>query len=346
MKAVVLEGFGGPEVLKIGEVAAPTPGSGQVLIRVAATSVNRADLMQRQGRYPPPPGESDILGLEVAGTVAGLGSGVRGFKAGERVLSLVGGGAYAELATAYAGHVMRVPENLSFAEAACVCEAYITAYMNVFMRARLAPGESALIHGGGGGVGTAAIQLCKALNPTGRVFATASAKKLAPLARLGVDAAIDYKNQDFATVVLEATGGRGVDVILDHVGGPNLAANLEALAVDGRTDLVAGVAAVDRSVSAPGVNGRRSLALQPRLDHRAETVALGRSGFRPLKIFLTLQDVGCDPLHRSSSTSERYSATIPAECCLQAVLHRSQSPSAMIRTAALEPKQSPRPSSA
>ena len=238
MKAVVLEGFGGPEVLKIGEVAAPTPGSGQVLIRVAATSVNRADLMQRQGRYPPPPGESDILGLEVAGTVAGLGSGVRGFKAGERVLSLVGGGAYAELATAYAGHVMRVPENLSFAEAACVCEAYITAYMNVFMRARLAPGESALIHGGGGGVGTAAIQLCKALNPTGRVFATASAKKLAPLARLGVDAAIDYKNQDFATVALEATGGRGVDVILDHVGGPNLAANLEALAVDGRLALI------------------------------------------------------------------------------------------------------------
>ena len=238
MKAVVLEGFGGPEVLMISEVAAPTPGAGQVLIRVAATSVNRADLMQRQGRYPPPPGESDILGLEVAGTVAGLGSGVRGFKAGERVLSLVGGGAYAELATAYAGHVMRVPENLSFAEAACVCEAYITAYMNVFMRARLAPGESALIHGGGGGVGTAAIQLCKALNPTGRVFATASAKKLAPLARLGVDAAIDYKNQDFATVVLEATGGRGVDVILDHVGGPNLAANLEALAVDGRLALI------------------------------------------------------------------------------------------------------------
>lgn len=239
MKAVVLDGFGGPEVLGLGEVAAPTPAAGQVLIRVAATSVNRPDVMQRQGRYPPPPGESQILGLEIAGTIAGLGANVQGFSLGERVLALVGGGAYAELSVAHAGHVMRIPERLSFLEAACICETYITAYMNLFMRARLASGESALVHGGGGGVGTAAIQLCKALNPNGRVFATASAGKLARVAALGAERAIDYKNEDFAAVVLAATDDRGVDVILDHIGGSALAANLKALAVNGRLAVIA-----------------------------------------------------------------------------------------------------------
>jgi putative PIG3 family NAD(P)H quinone oxidoreductase len=239
MKAVVLDGFGGPEVLKVSEVAPPTPAAGQVLVRVAATSVNRPDVVQREGRYPPPPGESEILGLEIAGTIAAVGADVSGFKPGERVLALVGGGAYAELATAHAGHVLRMPDRLSFAEAACICETYITAYMNLFMRARLAPGESALVHGGGGGVGTAAIQLCKALNPTGRVFCTASAAKLARLKELGVDAAVDYKNEDFAAAVLGATGGRGVDVILDHIGAPTLASNLKTLAVNGRLAIIA-----------------------------------------------------------------------------------------------------------
>jgi putative PIG3 family NAD(P)H quinone oxidoreductase len=239
MKAVVLDGFGGPEVLKIGEVPPPIPAAGQVLIRVSATSVNRPDLMQRQGRYPPPPGESEILGLEIAGTIAALGPDVRSFELGERVLALVGGGAYAELSAAHAGHVLRMPNTLSFAEAACVCETYITAYMNLFMRARLAAGESALVHGGGGGVGTAAIQLCKALNPTGRVFATASAAKLARITQLGVDRAIDYKSEDFAAVVLAATHDRGVDVILDHIGASTLAANLKALAVNGRLAIIA-----------------------------------------------------------------------------------------------------------
>ena len=164
---------------------------------------------------------------------------MQGFSLGERVLALVGGGAYAELSVAHAGHVMRIPERLSFLEAACICETYITAYMNLFMRARLASGESALVHGGGGGVGTAAIQLCKALNPNGRVFATASARKLARVAALGADRAIDYKNEDFAAVVLAATDDRGVDVILDHIGGSALAANLKALAVNGRLAVIA-----------------------------------------------------------------------------------------------------------
>jgi putative PIG3 family NAD(P)H quinone oxidoreductase len=239
VKAVVLEAFGGPEVLKIGDVPPPDPGPGQVLIRVAATSVNRPDVLQRQGRYPPPAGESDILGLEIAGTIAGLGSDVRGFSVGEAVLALVGGGAYAELATAHAGHVLRKPPSLSFVQAACISETYITAYMNLFLGARLAPGESVLIHGGGGGVGTAAIQLCKALNPTGRIFATASDAKLARVAALGADRVIDYKSEDFAAAVSAATDGRGVDVILDHLGASYLEPNLKALAVNGRLAVIA-----------------------------------------------------------------------------------------------------------
>jgi putative PIG3 family NAD(P)H quinone oxidoreductase len=239
MKAVVLAGFGGPEVLKIADVAAPIPSAGQVLIRVAATSVNRPDIAQREGRYPPPPGESEILGLEIAGTVEALGPDVRGFAPGDRVLALVGGGGYAELATAHAGHVMRMPANLRFTEAACICETYITAYMNLFTGARLGAGESVLLHGGGGGVNTAALQLCKALNPAGRVFVTASPTKVARVAALGADRVIDYKHEDFASVVLAATDGRGVDVILDHIGAPYLEANLRALAVNGRLAIIA-----------------------------------------------------------------------------------------------------------
>jgi putative PIG3 family NAD(P)H quinone oxidoreductase len=239
MKAVVLEGFGGPEVLQIGDIEPPPMRSGQVLIRVAATSVNRPDLIQRQGHYPPPPGESAVLGLEVAGTVAGVADDVDGFAVGDRVLALVAGGGYAALAAAYAGHVLRMPDNMSFAAAACVCETYITAYLNVFMTARLAAGESVLLHGGGGGVNTAALQLTKALNPTGRVFVTASARKLARVANLGADRVIDYGAEDFADTILADTGGRGVDVILDHIGAPYLQPNLRALAVNGRLALIA-----------------------------------------------------------------------------------------------------------
>lgn len=225
--------------MKIADVERPSPGAGQVLIRVAATSVNRPDIIQRQGRYPPPPGESAILGLEIAGTIEALGPDVTGFSPGERVLALVGGGGYAEFATAWAGHVMRLPETIGFAEGACICEAYITAYMNLFLGARLAPGESVLLHGGGGGVNTAAIQLCRALNPSGRIFVTASPQKIARVAMLGADRVIDYRNEDFAAAVLADTDGRGVDVILDHIGAPYLAPNLEALAINGRLAIIA-----------------------------------------------------------------------------------------------------------
>jgi putative PIG3 family NAD(P)H quinone oxidoreductase len=234
VKAVITDGFGGPEVLKIGSVEPPALKDGQVLIRVAATSVNRPDVVQRQGNYPPPPGESPILGLEAAGSIEAVGTGVTAFDRGERVFALLGGGGYAELAAAQAGQVMRIPERSSFAEAACICETYITAYMNLFLNARLKDGETVLLHGGGGGVTTAAQQLVKALTPNARVLVTASPAKLERVAALGAELVIDYRNEDFAEAALRHTNKRGVDVILDHIGGPYLAGNVKSLAIGGR----------------------------------------------------------------------------------------------------------------
>ena len=238
MKAIVLDGFGGPEVLKLGDVEAPVAGAGRVLVAVHATSVNRPDVVQRQGHYPPPPGESPILGLEAAGTVEAVGDGVTGFARGERVLALLGGGGYAELAAAHAGHVMRMPESLSFEQAACICETYLTAYMNLFLYARLGDGETVLVHGGGGGVATAAMHLVKALTPRARLLVTASTGKVERVAALGADVVIDYKSEDFADAVQRHTDKRGVDVILDHLGGAYLAQNVRALAVGGRLAVI------------------------------------------------------------------------------------------------------------
>jgi NADPH:quinone reductase len=238
VKAIVLDGFGGPEVLKPGEVDAPTAGPGRVLIRVHATSVNRPDAIQRQGHYPPPPGDSPILGLEAAGTVEAVGAGVTGFASGERVLALLGGGGYAELAVAHAGHVMRIPPSMSFEQAACVCETYLTAYMNLFLYARLADGETVLLHGGGGGVATAAMQLVKALAPRARILVTASTGKVERVKAQGADVVIDYKNEDFAEAVQRHTDKRGVDVILDHLGGSYLERNVSSLAVGGRLAVI------------------------------------------------------------------------------------------------------------
>ena len=238
MKAIVLDGFGGPEVLKPGDVEAPAAGPGRVLIRVHATSVNRPDVVQRLGSYPPPPGESPILGLEAAGTVEALGTGVSSFAPGERVLALLGGGGYAELAAAHAGHVMRIPPAMSFEQAACICETYLTAYMNLFLYARLADGETVLLHGGGGGVTTAAMQIVKALTPRARVLVTASTGKVERVKALGADIVIDYKKEDFAEAVQRHTGKRGVDVILDHLGGSYLEQNVRSLAIGGRLAVI------------------------------------------------------------------------------------------------------------
>lgn len=238
MKAVLLDGFGGPEVMRVGETAAPRPGRGQVLIRVAATSVNRPDILQRQGHYPAPPGESEILGLEAAGTIEEVGADVRGFAQGQRVTALLGGGGYAELAVAHAGHVMHIPDSVSFEEAACICETYITAYLNVFVSAALEDGETVLLHGGGGGVNTAALQLCRQLAPESRIIVTASPGKVARVAELGADCVIDYRSEDFADAVLRDTEGRGAHVILDHIGAAYFERNMKALAVAGRLALI------------------------------------------------------------------------------------------------------------
>lgn len=238
MKAILQTEFGGAETLYAGETETPQPGEGQVRIRVAATTVNRADCVQRQGNYHQPPGDSPILGLEVAGTVDALGPGVSGFGVGERVMSLVGGGGYAEYALAYASHVMRIPERLDFHQAACVCETYITAYLNIFMLAGLKDGETVLVHGGGGGVNTSAIQLCKALRPNATVIITASTGKVERVRALGADHVIDYRTEDFVEGVATATGKKGADVILDHLGGLYLTRNLKSLSLGGRLVII------------------------------------------------------------------------------------------------------------
>lgn len=239
MKAIVLDGFGGPQCMHVGEVPAPGPKPNQVLIAVAATSVNRPDVIQREGRYPPPPGESEILGLDAAGTITALGSAVEGWRIGDSVMALVGGGGYAEQVAAYAQHLMRIPPDIGFEEAACIPETFITAYQNVFLNARLADGEAILIHGGGGGVGSAAIQICKALTPAARILTTVSGTKVARAKALGADVAIDYETEDFAARVREVTDGRGVDVVLDHIGGAYLERNLQSLGIGGRLAVIA-----------------------------------------------------------------------------------------------------------
>ena len=235
MKAVLMKGFGGIEVLSIGEVPKPVPGGNQVLVKIMATSVNRPDLVQRMGNYPPPPGESDVLGLEIAGVVEALGPGVVGWQIGDRVLSLVGGGGYAEYAVAYAPHLMEIPANMSFIEAACICENYITAYLNIFINGEFKAGETALLHGGGGGVNTAGVQLCRVLAPGCKLIVTAAPEKMERVKALGVDLVIDFREHpDFSDLVADFTKKRGVDVILDHVGAKYLAPNMGSLALKGR----------------------------------------------------------------------------------------------------------------
>ncbi|HJV66748.1 MAG TPA: NAD(P)H-quinone oxidoreductase [Geomonas sp.] len=239
MKAVLMEGFGGLDVLKVGEVAKPAPKENEVLVKVHATSINRPDLVQREGKYPPPPGDSEILGLEVAGVIEELGSGVTGWKVGDRVMSLVGGGGYAEYAVAYANHLMPIPDSMSFEEAACVCESYITAFLNVFMIGELKDGQTAILHGGGGGVNTAAIQLAKALTPNAKLIVTASPEKMERVKELGADLVINFKETpDFSENVKEFTNKKGVDVILDHVGAKYLAPNMNSLGYKGRLVII------------------------------------------------------------------------------------------------------------
>ena len=233
MRFIDLAAPGGPEALRIAEGPVPMPGAGEVLIRVAAAGVNRPDVLQRKGLYPPPPGASPVLGLEVSGTVAALGEGAAPWREGDEICALVPGGGYAEYCTAPASNCLPVPRGLSAVDAAGLPETFFTVWTNVFERGRLKPGESFLVHGGTSGIGTTAIQLARAFGA--RVFATAgSPEKCAVCRELGAERAIDYQREDFQAVIKEATGGRGVDVILDMVGGPYIEKNLRALAVEGR----------------------------------------------------------------------------------------------------------------
>ena len=239
MKAVVIDEFGGIEVLKLGEIDKPAPAAHEVLIKVVATSINRPDLVQRQGNYPPPPGDSEILGLEVAGVVEELGSEVDGWQVGDRVMGLVGGGGYAEYAVACANHLMPIPESMSFEEAACVSESYITAFLNVFMLGGLQDGQTAILHGGGGGVNTAAVQLAKALTPAARLIVTAHPSKIERVRQLGVDLVIDFtETPDFTDAVKAFTGKQGAQVILDHVGAKYLKPNMNSLAYTGKLVII------------------------------------------------------------------------------------------------------------
>ena len=238
MRAVEITRPGGPEVLALAERPVPAPAAGEVLIRVAAAGVNRPDCLQRRGVYPPPPGASDLPGLEIAGTVAAVGAGVTRWKEGDAACALLAGGGYAEYAAAPAAQCLPVPKGLTPIEAATFPEAVFTVWVNVFERARLAAGESFLVQGGTSGIGVFAIQMAAALGS--KVFATAGTpEKVAACEGLGAARGIDYKKEDFAAVVRDATGGRGVDVVLDMVGGDYLDRELACMAEDGRLSLIA-----------------------------------------------------------------------------------------------------------
>jgi putative PIG3 family NAD(P)H quinone oxidoreductase len=233
VRAVVASGPGGPDVLSLGELPDPEPGPGEVAIAVAASAVNRPDLLQRRGHYAPPPGASDVLGLECSGTIAAVGAGVTGWSAGDECCALLAGGGYAERVVCPAGQVMPVPAGVSLEQAASLPEVVCTVWSNVFMIAGLQRGEWFLVHGGAGGVGSMAIQLGHAVGA--RVMTTAgSAEKLAQCAELGARVTIDYKHQDFVAEVKTATEGHGADVILDNMGAKYLGRNVDALATEGR----------------------------------------------------------------------------------------------------------------
>jgi NADPH2:quinone reductase len=233
MTAIEARGAGGPEVLVPQLRPVPAPGNGEVLIRVEAAGVNRPDVLQRQGLYPPPKGASELLGLEVAGTIAALGSGTKRFKHGDAVCALVNGGGYAEFAVAPEATTLPVPHGVSMLEAAALPETVFTVWHNVFERGSLKPGEWLLVHGGASGIGTTAIQMGKLCGA--KVIVTAgSAEKVRACEELGASRAVNYRTEDFVEAVKEATGGRGADVILDMVGGDYVEKDLRSAALDGR----------------------------------------------------------------------------------------------------------------
>ena len=256
MIAIEIREPGEPDVLVPAERPRPSPGSGEVLIKVGAAGVNRPDVFQRRGRYPPPPGASDIPGLEIAGTIEALGAAVRDWRVGDPVCALVAGGGYAEYCTAPAPQCLPVPRGLDVAAAAAIPETFFTVWTNVFERGRLQAGESILVHGGSSGIGTTAIQIARARGA--RVFATArTAEKCAACERLGAERCINYREADFVDVVNKLTGGRGVDVVLDMVGAEYFPRNLDVLAVEGRLVEIATLHGVKAELNIQTIMHRR-----------------------------------------------------------------------------------------
>ena len=277
MTCIEITSPGPPDVLRPVERSDPTPGPGEVLIRVAAAGVNRPDVMQRQGAYPPPAGASDIPGLEVAGSVESVGDGVHGWRSGDRICALVAGGGYATMCVAPAPQCLPIPDALDMTAAAAIPETFFTVWTNVFERGRLQAGESALFHGGSSGIGTTAIQLAAARGV--RVLATAgSDDKCRACESLGADRAINYRTEDFVASVRDLTAGRGVDLILDIVGGSYVNRNLSALAMDGRLVVIGFMEGESMAtVDLRRILGRRltvtGSALRPRSVHEKGEIA-------------------------------------------------------------------------
>ena len=256
MTAIAIRAPGGPEVLVPEERPVPQPGTGEVLVKVTAAGVNRPDVMQRLGHYPPPSGASDIPGLEIAGVIVGHGETVTSLNGSDRVCALMAGGGYAEYCIAPARQCLPIPRGLDFVQAAGIPETFFTVWTNVFERGRLVAAESLLVHGGSSGIGTTAIQLARARGA--RVFATAgSPEKCQACEQLGCERAINYHTEDFVQVVRGMTGGRGVDVILDMVGGHYFARNIDALAVEGRLVQIAFLEGAKAELNLQSVMQRR-----------------------------------------------------------------------------------------
>jgi putative PIG3 family NAD(P)H quinone oxidoreductase len=286
MHAITIPEPGGPEALTWAEVPDPEPGEGEVLVEVTASAVNRADILQRQGFYAPPPGASPYPGLECSGRIAALGSGVGGWSVGDEVCALLSGGGYAEKVVVPAGQLLPVPKGLTVTQAAALPEVTCTVWSNVFMIAHLRPGEMLLVHGGSSGIGTMAIQLAKAVGA--KVAVTAGTRdKLDRCAELGADILINYREQDFVAEIKEATGGAGADVILDNMGAKYLDRNVRALAVNGRLAIIGMQGGVKGELNIGALLAKRavisatSLRARP-LSEKAAIVAAVREHVWPL----------------------------------------------------------------
>ena len=306
MRVIEISVAGGPEVLIVGSRPKPGVGAGEVLIAVAAAGVNRPDVMQRKGMYPPPAGASDIPGLEIAGTVVAIGEGVVSLAVGHQVCALVTGGGYAEFCVAPEVQCLPVPRGLTMIEAASLPENYFTVWTNVFDRGRLARGESVLVQGGSSGIGVSAIQIARALGS--RVFATAgSPEKCAACERLGAERAINYRTEDFVEVTKSATGGRGVDVILDMIGGEYVPREIAALAEEGRLVLISTMGGAKAEIDLRAVMGRRLTITGSTLRARSSEFKAGVARSLRANVWPLLESGSVKPVVHATFPLERAS---------------------------------------